>query len=189
MGKLELTKQLELSLFKNTYSRGTFRCLEVTITKHGRVDYLTYNMNNEIWKFYEIKISKQDFYSKSKHTFLGHYNYYVFPEGLYEEVKKDIPDYIGVFEINKNNISSVKRAKKQKLRTNKQILINSFIRSLTRDAEKYIKNQDNNLYTGMKKKLSRVEKELRESRYTEKQNMHEVYRLQRILRENNIDFR
>jgi hypothetical protein len=41
----------------------------------------------------------------------------------------------------------------------------------------------------MKKKLSRVEKELRESRYTEKQNMHEVYRLQRILRENNIDFR
>lgn len=40
-------------------------------------------------------MSKSDFYSKAKVTFVGHYNYYVMPLALYEQVKQDIPYGIG----------------------------------------------------------------------------------------------
>ena len=71
-----------------TNKRGVFCCYEVTIGWYGkeRVDYLTYDTNG-VWRCYEIKVSKSDFYSKSHNTFLGHFNYYVMPEELYEQVK------------------------------------------------------------------------------------------------------
>jgi hypothetical protein len=110
-----------------------FGCFEVTIGWFGneRVDFITYDTKG-IWRCYEIKVTKADFNSKAKNTFIGHYNYYVMPEELYEQVKDEIPKHIGVY------IKGVcrKNAKKQELGVDEQILKDSMIRSLCREVHK-----------------------------------------------------
>lgn len=112
---------------------GTFCCYEVTIGFNGkeRVDYLTYDTKG-IWRCYEIKVSKSDFYSKAKKTFVGHYNYFVLTRDLYNEVKSDIPSDIGVYV----GQTCVKKPKKRSLGVSEKILKDSMIRSLYRDASK-----------------------------------------------------
>lgn len=104
---------------------GTFGCFEVTIGIGGneRCDFITYDTKG-IWRCYEIKVSKSDFYSKAKKTFVGHFNYFVMPKELYEEVKDDIDNHIGV------HIGSyvIKKPKKQKLSVDEQVLKDSMIR-------------------------------------------------------------
>lgn len=46
---------------------------------------------------YEVKSSIEDFHSPNGHNFLGDYNYYVMPEEVFEQVKKEIPYHVGVF--------------------------------------------------------------------------------------------
>ena len=71
---------------------------EVTIGWYGRerVDYMSMD-TKEIFRCYELKISKSDFYSKAAHTFLGHYNYYVMPYEVFIQVVDDIPEHVGVY--------------------------------------------------------------------------------------------
>ncbi len=85
IAKTELTLTLEREIWRATNKQGVFGCFEVTIGWFGneRVDYLTYDTKGT-WRCYEIKISKTDFRSKAKNTFIGHYNYYVMPQELYE---------------------------------------------------------------------------------------------------------
>ena len=45
---------------------------------------------------YEIKSSVDDFYSKNGHNFIGDKNYYVMPESVFENVKNEIPYFVGV---------------------------------------------------------------------------------------------
>ena len=117
--KTKKTIELEQQIYKATKNAGTFGCFEVTIGWFGkeRVDYMTYNVKGE-FRCYEIKVSKRDFHSKSATTFLGHYNYYVMPQELYEEVKDEIPDWIGVY----TDLTCVKKAKKQDLKVDEKIL-------------------------------------------------------------------
>ena len=115
-----------------------FGCFEVTIGWYGRerVDYLTLDYKN-IWRCYEIKVSKSDFYSKAKKTFVGHLNYFVMPQELYNQVSQDIPEHIGVKTIGEyGDIQCIKRAKKQKLAVKESVLSGSMIRSLSRDVDK-----------------------------------------------------
>jgi hypothetical protein len=138
MAKTLLTKQLEKTMYYSLRKQGTFLCFEMTIGWSGkeRVDLITYNTKG-IWRCYEIKVSKSDFYSKSHHTFVGHYNYYVMPKELYEQVKKDIPSDIGVYT---ERGVSIKNAKKRGLCVDEQILKDSLIRSLYREASVNIRN-------------------------------------------------
>lgn len=127
---------LEDRLWQYTNKMGTFGCFEVTIGffdkyELGRVDYLTYDTKG-IWKCYEIKVSKSDFYSKSKWTFVGHYNYFIMTEDLYEQVKHDVSDYVGVH----TGYKSLKQAKKQNLIVDEEVLKDSMIRSLSREVQK-----------------------------------------------------
>ena len=137
--KTDLTLQLEREIYKATAKQGVFGCFEVTIGWWGkeRVDYITYDTKG-IWRCYEIKVSKSDFHSKSKHTFIGHYNYYVMPKELYEQVKDEMPKHIGVYV----NGVSVKNAKKQKLGIDEQVLKDSMIRSLCREVQKKFDSGD-----------------------------------------------
>ncbi len=133
IAKTELTLTLEREIWRATNKQGVFGCFEVTIGWFGneRVDYLTYDTKGT-WRCYEIKISKTDFRSKAKNTFIGHYNYYVMPQELYEQVKNEIPKHIGVY------INGVcrKNAKRQELGVDEQTLKNSMIRSLCREVQK-----------------------------------------------------
>ncbi|MED2035320.1 hypothetical protein P4V74_29530, partial [Bacillus thuringiensis] len=161
MAKTEVTTEMERQIYAATKKQGVFGCFEVTIGWFGkeRVDYLTLDTKG-IWRCYEVKVSVSDFRSKASKTFCGHYNYYVMPRELYEKVKSEIPSHIGVY------IGGwlEKRAKKQDLAVEEDILKASLIRSLSREADKLIKSDN----------PSTVESLQRQIRYERKQK--EEYR-------------
>jgi post-segregation antitoxin (ccd killing protein) len=156
--------KLEREIWKATHKQGVFGCFEVTIGWFGkeRVDFITYDTKG-IWRCYEIKVSKSDFRSKAHNTFIGHYNYYVMPQELYEQVKDEIPHHIGVYV----NGSSVKRAKKQELDIDEQTLKDSLIRSLYREYEKQYKSGNPTAIESLNRRLRRSE--------TEKENYQRQY--------------
>lgn len=166
IAKTDETISLERSIYGATNKQGVFGCFEVTIGWFGkeRVDYMTYD-TKEIWRCYEIKVSKADFYSDAKKTFVGHYNYFVLTKELYEEVKSDIPSHIGVYV----GGNCVKRAKKQKLAVDEQVLKNSMIRSLSRETGKLLKSENPSFIELMNRRLNneRKEKERYRSQYQE----------------------
>jgi hypothetical protein len=160
--KTGLTLQLERQIWLITKKVGTFGCFEVTIGYGGkeRVDYITVDTKG-IWRCYEIKISKSDFHSKAKKTFLGHYNYFVMPKELYEDVKDEIHNNIGVYTYNEEYpwANLVKRPKKQKLGVDEQILKNSMIRSLYREFEKQYDSSIPATVENLKKRINKLEKD------------------------------
>ena len=159
IAKTELTLQLERAIWEATRKQGVFGCFEVTIGWFGneRVDYMTYDTKG-IWRCYEIKVSKADFHSKAHNTFIGHYNYYVMPKELYEQVKNEIPSHIGVYF----NGGCIKKAKRQELTIDEQILKDSLIRSLYREAEKVIKSDNPNVVEKLTRRYNQAKQEAEE---------------------------
>lgn len=172
MAKTDITKQLERDIFYATDKTGTFGCFEVTIGFFGneRVDYLTYDTKG-IWRCFEIKTSKSDFYSKAKKTFVGHYNYFVLTPELYEQVKHDIPSHIGVHV----GYKFAKKAKKQELGVEEKILKDSLIRSLARESNKFFRSGDTETINNYKQKVIRLERQIRQS----KQEIRELHAIGR----------
>jgi hypothetical protein len=174
MAKTELTKSLEKLIWNATVSQGTFGCFEVTIGWFGRtrVDYMTMDTDCT-FRFYEIKVSKSDFYSKSDHTFLGHFNYYVMPDELYEIVKNDIPKHIGVH----NGTKCIKKPVQQNLKIDPSDLKGYMVRSLCRDVKKMV-NAENP--TSIEILNREIQEERRMKKYYEKQfdlKCDELYKL------------
>jgi hypothetical protein len=166
ISKTELTKKLEEEIWNTTTKMGVFGCFEVTIgfatNKYGRVDYMTMD-TKEIFRMYEIKVSKDDFHSKAKHTFMGHYNYYVMPESLYQEVKEEVSPHIGVYVSKGNWLACRKNPKRQVVtQPNLNILKDSMIRSLYREYEKNKDSQDISIMNDLKNKVQRLQNENRE---------------------------
>ena len=155
LAKTELTEQLEKAIWKETNKQSVYCCFEVTIGFNGteRVDYMTFDIKG-IWRCYEIKISKADFNSKASHTFVGHYNYYVLTEELYEKIKLEIPSHIGVYIQG----DLVKNPKKQELTISEDMLKNSMIRSLAREAEKLYKSEKYDQIRSLKAQLTKEKK-------------------------------
>lgn len=173
MAKTDTTLALEKRLYKDTNKIGVFRCFEVTIGIGGkeRVDYITYDTKG-IWRCYEIKISKSDFYSKAKKSFVGHYNYYAMPYELYKEVENDIPKEIGVYCPG----GIVKNAKKQTLKLDEDVLKLSMIRSLSRENDKFIKTCDTQEINRLKNKIANLENQIGEinNKYMKKTNIIQI---------------
>ena len=76
--KTALTKEIEQSLIFATRANepGIYGALEVTLGEgYGteRIDYMT--MDTKIYSLLCDKISKKNFYSKAKLSFVGDYNY------------------------------------------------------------------------------------------------------------------
>lgn len=147
---------------KHLKKQGRFIAREVTMPNKGndcfgakgieRVDILAMERPNSwdraksafvlgktTWRFYEIKVTYADFKSKCKLTFKGHYNYYVVPKELYDEIPKSkFKKGIGIFVVYDNgNVQCIKRPAKKKLSINEEILKHRFIVALTRDASKF----------------------------------------------------
>lgn len=98
--KTSLTTQMEETLYYFLRENGFIAIEEVTTPdEQGIVDTLGCRLDNKQqfeWRCYELKISKADFRSSAKLSFIGHYNYFVLPEQLYISVKEEIPSHIGV---------------------------------------------------------------------------------------------
>ncbi|HCT0501512.1 TPA: hypothetical protein K8016_000333, partial [Staphylococcus pseudintermedius] len=119
-----------------------YGCHEVTIgiepLKKGReiVDFLTYDSKN-VFRAYEIKVTKEDLKSTAKLSFVGHYNYLVLTEELYEEVKDTnlIPFNVGLVVVGKGVI---KKSGRKTLSMSDNIkLLESLMRSLNRENKKH----------------------------------------------------
>ena len=134
---------------------GVYGAFELTFGRE-RVDFLTVNRKG-IWRAYEVKVTKEDFHSKAAKTFVGHYNYFVMPEDLYEEVKKDIPKHIGVH----NGSWVISNPRKQELNIDEQILKDSLIRSLYREQEKFIQTCDSNYINRLNREINRLRNKTR----------------------------
>lgn len=172
IAKTDLTLDLERKIFSATNKQGVFGCFEVTIGWHGkeRVDYMTYDTKG-IWRCYEIKVSVSDFRSKAANTFCGHFNYYVMTKELFEKVADEIPKHIGVY------IGGYceKRAKKQELGEDEQVLKDSMIRSLAREVQKGIKSNNPYVVDGLNRRIRQAEKE----RDNYRARYNELYRIGR----------
>jgi hypothetical protein len=79
---------------------------------------------------------------------------------LYEKVADEIPKHIGVYV---EGICT-KRAKKQPLTADEQVLKDSMIRSLYREVDKSIRSNTPHVVDSLNRQIRRVEKELEQSR-------------------------
>jgi hypothetical protein len=81
------------------------------------------------------------------------------PKELYEEVKDEIPNHIGVYI----GDWCIKKAKKQELKITVNVLKDSLIRSLYRDAEKLLKLDNPNLISQLKTKINKLTEDKRKA--------------------------
>lgn len=135
-----------------------------------------------IFRCYEIKVSKADFHSKAAKSFVGHYNYYVLTRELYNQVKEEIPDWIGVYV----GDYCAKKAKKQDLTQREykirrsvngrstevitpweDMLKESMIRSLYRDSDKLLLSMDEAFIRKLKTQIDgeRKKREIADKKY------------------------
>jgi hypothetical protein len=98
--KTQLTLDLEKTLYAYWQEQGATVVEEVTMPDdRGIVDTLVRQKQQDatIWRCFELKVTKADFHSSAKLSFIGHYNYFVLPQRLYTAVASEIPHGIGVF--------------------------------------------------------------------------------------------
>lgn len=130
-----LSKLLEHYLNPNNDTR-IYIAKEVTFdytsNNKTRVDYMRFKpLNNSVSGIekadvycYEIKSSVEDFKSKNGHNFIGDYNYYVMPDYVYDEIKKEIPLCIGVYtcDINSSNPRLIQIQKSRRKNREKSLM-------------------------------------------------------------------
>lgn len=181
----ELTKNLKLGIWNSTHAQGTFGCFEVTIGwfGHERVDYMTYDTNG-VWRCYEIKITKSDFHSKNHNTFIGNLNYYIMPKELFEQVKGEIPEGIGVYVPEEQQyrgyprIKSVRRAVHRDIGIDEQTMKNSMIRSLCREFDKQMQSGNENRISLILRETRQYESENRSLHREVQYLRNEIYELE-----------
>lgn len=155
MTKSKTTKDIEKILL-HKYDTITNHCaFEVKIgfskstdqiTKYVEiVDFIIYQ-NDGIFRCFEIKSSKDDFLSGQKLSFYGDYNYLVVPQKLLQKIencdlfKKLLWKGIGILLVDIETAEIEIYCKPKKKTWNlgmKNILIESMVRSLARDAKKF----------------------------------------------------
>ncbi|CAJ1190234.1 hypothetical protein FD33_GL000333 [Companilactobacillus paralimentarius DSM 13238 = JCM 10415] len=154
--KTKLTKNLESTLYQYCKEQGSYVVEEVSMPDDkGIVDTLSYQQlrNDQIeWRCYELKVTKSDFHSKAKLSFIGNYNYFVLPQKLFEEVADEIPSHIGVliyraFDkkameaspqtlVAPGFLTIAKKAQFQELQVDEKQLTSHFVASLFREVDK-----------------------------------------------------
>lgn len=157
--KTEETKRLERAIWKATNKQGVFGCFEVTIGWFGkeRVDYMTYDTKG-VFRCYEIKVTKTDFHSRCHNSFVGDLNYYVLPADLYEEVKEEIPDFVGAYIERDGTVYSIRRARRRTVE-DPDTLKNSMIRSLCREVTKQIRSGNTLYIEATNREISQLKRE------------------------------
>lgn len=143
------TKDIERIAYKHLWKKGTYLVYEIAVPRaienkyhRQRVDLLSYDTTG-VFRAYEIKNSVSDFYSCCKWSFIGNYNYFILCSSIYEKVKKDIPDNIGVWLVYESgNMKCVKKPKRKELQCDKFDMLFALMQGLSREYKKYRKLLD-----------------------------------------------
>jgi len=147
--KTSLTLQMEETLYYHCREKGEIVVEEVTMPDDfGIVDTLSCRLDLQkqfIWNCYELKVSKADFHSQAKLSFIGHYNYFVLPEKLYLTVQNEIPKTIGVLVFHPylteemevpGFFTSEKKPQRQELQVNEAELLYRLLTAQAREVGK-----------------------------------------------------
>ena len=140
MAKTDLTLKMEQMIWALTHDRFTgYGCFEVDLGGEI-VDYMTMDSKG-VARCYEIKVTKSDFRSKAALSFIGHYNYFVLPDDLYQKVRDEIPAHVGVYTENGN----VKPAKRQAPKMSAERMFFCMMRTMAGIVARYEKQRGESL--------------------------------------------
>ncbi|WP_203663258.1 hypothetical protein [Lacticaseibacillus sp. 53-4] len=152
--KTPLTLDLEKTLYAYWEDLGAVAVEEVTMpADRGIVDTLVMQPGDPLtWRCFELKVTKSDFHSSAKLSFIGDYNYFVLPLTLYQQVADEIPAGIGVMTYQAFDPAAIKAAtvpitvpsqltisrppRRQALQVPQTALLERFIASLNREVQK-----------------------------------------------------
>lgn len=141
------TKDIENIAYNYFWKTGWYGVFEVAVPRaivnkyhRERLDFLTYETSG-IYRAYEIKRTKEDFYSGCAWSWIGHYNYFIMPYDLYCEVKQDVPDGIGVWVVRDwtKNMECIKKPKRRELLCSPTDMQFAMFQALSREYKKYRK--------------------------------------------------
>ena len=153
MSETGLTKKIKAALYYHTKShlQGVYGAFEVvcgTTLGYGKefVDFMTMDSQN-VFRCYEIKVSKSDLRSPAAWSFYGDYNYFVVPEELVTDtlafLKEMEETRYGVISAREKNdgllFSVVKKPVKQRVGIEQRIAnMHNMVRSGSRYTTKYL---------------------------------------------------
>lgn len=103
-------------------------------------------------------MTKADFHSTCHNSFVGNLNYYVLPPDLYEEIKEEIPDHVGVYIVRDGFARNIKRASRRPAQ-DPDTLKASMIRSLCREVTKQIQSGDPLRVENLNRRISQLERD------------------------------
>lgn len=141
------TKEIENIAYNYLWKKGWYGVFEVAIPRtivnkyhRERVDFLTYETTG-VYRAYEIKRDKNDFYSGCAWSWIGNYNYFIMPNSLYAEVKKDIPKDIDVWVVYdfSKKMECVKKPKHRGLLCAPADMQFAMLQAMSREYKKYRK--------------------------------------------------
>lgn len=139
MSKSEKTYELEEIITLACARPDRVGCAEVTLDDYGIVDFISMDISgSRTVRCYELKISKSDFLSDAKKSFIGDFNYYVIPTELYDSVKGHVEKGIGVWVVDKHgHISVRKRATRMECKMDRARIMGKILRALNRENLKH----------------------------------------------------
>lgn len=139
MSKSSRTYELEEIITVATARPDRVGCPEVSLDDYGIVDFVCMDIGGEqIVRCFELKISKSDFLSDAKKSFIGDYNYYVLPIELWGNVHNLIEEGIGVWLVDKDGQAFVKKkAQRMQCQMPRSKVLVKILRALAREEVKH----------------------------------------------------
>ena len=143
MAKSDLTYQLEETIALATWRPGQIGCPEVGLGDEGIVDYATISLSGDREVCcYELKISRSDFLSDAKKTFIGDLNYYVIPTALWNSVRSHMEPGIGCWCMDEGGqMRLVLEAERRECSLPRRFVARKIIYGLRREHDKIAKER------------------------------------------------
>lgn len=141
------TKEIENIAYNYLWKKGRYIIFEVSVPRsiqkryhRDRLDMCMYDTDGT-FRGIEIKRNLQDFHSSASWSWICNYNYFCMPYSLYEKVKDEIPNGIGVWVIyeNSKNMECIKKPKYRELQCCKEDMLHMMLQGLSREYKKYRK--------------------------------------------------
>lgn len=143
MSKSEKTYELEEIITIACARPDRVGCPEVSLDDWGIVDFISMDVGGaKTIRCYELKISKSDFLSDAKKSFVGDFNYYVIPTELWDSVKGHVEKGVGVWVVDRHGHVSVKKqASKMPCKLDRGRTLGKILRALNRENLKHCEKQ------------------------------------------------